>query len=584
VTPVFCSNDRINKDNPFFPKHPIRATNPCITGDTLIAVADGRNAVTIKELADDGKDVPVYSRSADGQVQIRYGRNPRLTGKNMEIFKVTFDDDSSIRLTGNHKVMLRNGEYRAVSDLAIGDSIAPFNSFNNNGYRRISESGDKMRTGYHINKRQYNLIYEFYHDNIPDGMCMHHIDYDKKNDRPDNLVLMDACNHAELHAKDMVGENNPYHRMTPEWKHDFASHPGDANSKYIDISNDELIDIGKEILEMNGDLTKRMWIDEAKRRNIPQNLWTDFRFGSWSSFKNNVVANHKVTSIENAGFENVYNITVDDNHNYCIITRYEDDSCINSSGITVKNCGEVPLLPYESCCLGSINLANCVTKDGDLDKGKLDEITESGTYFLMGMNKSSQFPIPECYSAQERYFRLGLGVMGYADMLMKMNVFYDSGEALKIIDKIGRILQKSHKYAPLSVATLSIAPTGSLSIIADCSSGIEPIFADSYTRNVVAGTFHEKRKHEYLRTTHEITPEWHVKVLARWQKWIDNGVSKTINLSHDASVSDVVNVYKLAWKSGCKGGNRVQRRVAEETTRYTRHRQRGECEGESCHL
>ena len=98
--------------------------------------------------------------------------------------------------------------------------------------------------------------------------------------------------------------------------------------------------------------------------------------------------------------------------------------------------------------MGSINLSNCVTKDGDIDKEKIKYLVETGTYFLMATNKRAKFPIPECYEAQSKYLRIGLGVMGFADMLLKMNIFYDSGETLKIIDKIGRLLKRSHKLAP----------------------------------------------------------------------------------------------------------------------------------------
>jgi len=216
-------------------------------------------------------------------------------------------------------------------------------------------------------------------------------------------------------------------------------------------------------------------------------------------------------------------------------------------------CGEVPLLPYESCCLGSINLANFVTKDGEFDVDRFSNMVRIGTKFLMAMTKICEFPIDECYTAQSRYMRLGLGVMGFADMLMKMGILYDSDDTLKMIDTIGPIMQESKQYAPMSVATLSIAPTGSLSIIANCSSGIEPWFSKSYTRHLTHGKVKESRDSKYLRTAHDISPEWHLKVQSRWQSYIDNGVSKTINLPHNATIQDVQNIYMNAWKMGCKG-------------------------------
>ena len=245
-------------------------------------------------------------------------------------------------------------------------------------------------------------------------------------------------------------------------------------------------------------------------------------------------------------------------------------------------CGEVPLFPFESCCLGSMNLSHCMTSDGGIDYDKIDYLVENGTNFLMGMNKSTRYPkeISECYEQQNRFFRTGLGVMGFGDMLMKANVMYDSAETLKIIDKIGKRLQKAAKIAHQSVATLSIAPTGSLSIIGDCSNGIEPIFAPNYERRTNSGTFKEGRKHEYLRTAHDVTPDWHVKILARWQKWIDNGVSKTVNLPHEASQSDVADVYRAAWKSGCKGITVYRDGSKDQQVYYAK----SGCDGDTCYL
>jgi len=261
----------------------------------------------------------------------------------------------------------------------------------------------------------------------------------------------------------------------------------------------------------------------------------------------------------------------------------QDNPFYPNQAIRATNpCGEVPLFPYESCCLGSINLSNCVTSDGDLDKDKLKDMVYFGTLFLIGMNKATQFSIKECYTAQERYFRLGLGVMGYADMLMKMHILYDSAEALSTIDKIGKIMKLSAKFSPMSVATRSIAPTGSLSILANCSSGIEPIFSSNYERHTTSGVFEEKRDSEYLRTAHEIEPIWHLKTLARWQKWIDNGVSKTINMPYNCSQSDVSDIYIKAWEMGCKGVTifRDNCRGGEQVYKTKAPK----CDGESCTL
>jgi ribonucleoside-diphosphate reductase alpha chain len=149
--------------------------------------------------------------------------------------------------------------------------------------------------------------------------------------------------------------------------------------------------------------------------------------------------------------------------------------------------------------------------------------------------------------------------MGFADTLIKLGIFYDSQASLDFIDQVGKVYKETtdainpddfHFYHRI------IAPTGSLSILADCSSGIEPIFADTFERNLTIGKIEETRdlyKSEYVRIAHEITPEWHIKVQAQWQKWLDGSCSKTINMNEFASVDDIKNAYKLAWQSGCKG-------------------------------
>lgn len=244
-------------------------------------------------------------------------------------------------------------------------------------------------------------------------------------------------------------------------------------------------------------------------------------------------------------------------------------------------CGELPLFPYESCCLGSINLAHCVTQKGNFSKRKFKKLVKIGSQFLLDVNKMSEFPIKKCYEAQYKYNRIGLGVMGFADMLCKMGIYYDSDKALKIIDMIGKILDKeSRKAAPTSASTTSIAPTGTLSIIANCSPSIEPIFSRNYTRNLSddIGSISEKRVSEYVRTSHEVNPDWHLKVQARWQKYINNAVSKTINLRHSASVEDVRKIYMKAWEMGCKGIT-VFRDGCRGPQVF-----KAKCDGESCHL
>lgn len=277
-------------------------------------------------------------------------------------------------------------------------------------------------------------------------------------------------------------------------------------------------------------------------------------------------------------------------------------------------CGEQPLLPYESCNLGSINLSRMVV-EGRLDWDKLRETVRNAVHFLDNVIDANRYPLKEIEAITRANRKIGLGVMGFADMLIKLGIRYDSEEALELAEKLMKFIdEEAHKksmeiaeergsfpnfeksiwkdkYKAMRNATVTtIAPTGTISIIAGCSSGIEPIFAISFIRNVLSGTrlfetnplfelvakergFYSAKLLEEIAktgsvqkidgvpedvkklfvTAMDIAPEWHVKMQAAFQKYTDNAVSKTVNLPADATVEDVRRVYELAWKLKCKG-------------------------------
>ncbi len=242
-------------------------------------------------------------------------------------------------------------------------------------------------------------------------------------------------------------------------------------------------------------------------------------------------------------------------------------------------CGEQPLLPYESCNLGSINL-NTVLNGKDMDWAKLEEITKTAVHFLDNVIDANSYPLPQIESITKANRKIGLGVMGLADVLLQKNIPYDSEEALKVAEEIISFIRtKAHEASqelaqkrgafpnfkgslydktgqkPLRNATvITIAPTGTLSLIAGCSSGIEPIFAKSYVRHVLEGeVLPETHAEEVLKTAHEISPQWHVRMQALFQKYSDNAVSKTVNLPHSATIEDVKKVYWLTYELQCKG-------------------------------
>jgi ribonucleoside-diphosphate reductase alpha chain len=282
-------------------------------------------------------------------------------------------------------------------------------------------------------------------------------------------------------------------------------------------------------------------------------------------------------------------------------------------------CGEQPLLPYEACNLGSVNLARFVTiREGEtvVDWDRLADVVHRGVRFLDDVIDVNQYPLTKIAELVHGNRKIGLGVMGWADMLIKMNLAYGSDEAVALGEKVMGFIDAEGKSAsrklaeergtfpnfagsifdtpeggPIRNATVTtIAPTGTLSIIANCSSGIEPLFAVSYVRTVMDndrlievnpafedvavkqgfysrelmaliadhGTVADIQEvpEEVRRvfvTAHDIEPIWHVRMQAAFQKYTDNAVSKTVNFSNDAMVEDVRMVYDLAHELGVKG-------------------------------
>ena len=283
-------------------------------------------------------------------------------------------------------------------------------------------------------------------------------------------------------------------------------------------------------------------------------------------------------------------------------------------------CGEQPLLPLEACNLGSINLAKFVTENDvegpAIDYEGIKEVVWWAVRFLDNAIDVSKYPLPEIDEMVKGNRKVGLGVMGFADMLYQLRVPYNSDKALEIAEDVMSFIQKesrnSSKYLTKergvfgnfdksifkdredcfyrNATITTIAPTGTLSIIAECSSGIEPLFALSFVRHVMdddellevnsyfervarKGGFYSRELMDTIAqkgsikdideipedvkdvfvTAHDVSPEWHIRMQAAFQKYTDNAVSKTVNLPRDATEDDVLKVYKLAYELGCKG-------------------------------
>ena len=265
----------------------IYSCNPCVTGETLVAVADGRGNVPIKELAEAGKDVPVYALNERGAVVVRTMRNPRITG-HKPVFKVTLDDGSVVRATANHKLLLRGGGYKQVDELQQGDSLHIMTRFHASLKDLFPSANSRSQDyiwinngGRAENKAEHRLIAQF-HQNlkyIPTGHVVHHKDCNAQNNKPENLQIMSVEAHDRLHGDLMMGANNPMVRAQTEWSEekwaDYHQNMSDAvsgekNGRFSGFSNEDLKTCALEFTKQLGRrFSQKEWANYAGERGLP---------------------------------------------------------------------------------------------------------------------------------------------------------------------------------------------------------------------------------------------------------------------------------------------------------------------------
>lgn len=566
--------DRSEEDNMVKYLGELKATNPCVTGDTkILTVYEGK--VPIKDLV--GRDILVYSWSSETKLPaVRMMSNIRKTRENVEILEIEFDSGLKVKCTPDHNFIAFRGYKIKAKDLTEGQSIRAFSgSIHKDEHLRVHGWVDGKA------KHQYvaRMIWEYFNGPIEEGLILHHKDFDPMNNSMDNLELVTHAMHNSIHY--------PYR------------------------------------------LTKGFFFNETKdhalKRAFPEN--------------------HKVISIKPAGFADVYNGVVDETHTYII----PDETPISGdfSGIVSANCGEVPLLPYEPCCLGSINLHKFYDeKTNSIDFEFLEYVVRLSVRFLDNVQELTTLPIEEINTWSRGLRRLGLGVMGWADLLAELEIPYDSKDALNLAtylswfisffswlesielanergafpfydkEKVDFYLvektlnsklnpyhfdiEKIKEGGVRNVAITSIAPTGTISLLSGVNSGIEPFFALAYKRNITEGVGNtakdfiieinpilEKKLKKYevsesdieeiknhvlkfgsldgcekipknilpvFYASHEISPESHVEMQSAWQTFVDNSISKTINLPQTATVKDIEDIIIFMWNNNLKGG------------------------------
>lgn len=614
--------DRANRDNPYYPKVILDGTNPSLRKGTKVLTDSG--IYSIEEL--ENKRFKVFTlsnRYAEAQCF--------LSGKNKPLYEII--------LTGNHKIyatkehhwlVYNNGEIikKKTIELKRGDFL-PIVFHNNLNYGYLGTYEEGLLIGWNFgdgsitirkdnNKRQYgfyfysekekcrnkilNIIKKITLKKYKNNLKEYHISskklddlfikfkaIDKKDGIPssiwkeaseefrkgfiDGLFSTNACVTKEgitltssiKKLRDEICELLGFYGIKTRKKDSVSTSKFSNKKKYkknyyrYGLIIDKTASIRfRKIFKLTNDDKQKKLLNIKTSKTILQNKVR--------------VQSINLTSLK----ENVWDIRVND-----ITHSFQLPYCVTG------NCGEVPLMDNGICCLGSINLSKFVKKDS-FNFRSFKQYIELGTRTLLNMNGLAWMPTTELQSSIKKYNFIGLGFMGFADALIKLGIYYDSEEALKFIDEIAKpYVEITNKLAKRSFYKRIIAPTGSLSILANCSSGIEPPYARNIERHLSIGKIKEGRENlyqsKYCKTALEISPEWHLKIQAQFQKYCDGAISKTINLPNSATIEDIKKIYLMAYeldlkgitifRDGCRGDNQVLKKMPIT-----------KCNGESCHL
>jgi ribonucleotide reductase alpha subunit len=394
-------------------------TNPCLTGDTVIATVNGPR--TFADLAEAGEDVEVYSWDATTKTPVvRWMRRPHLTRNNAEILKVTFDSGLVVRCTPDHSFYTFRGNKVQAKDLMSlrSKSIRAFSaSFDASGHERVHGWDAKRNAANH--QWTHRMIWENADGPIPDGMVIAHLDGDSSNNELSNLAMMTPYEHASYDYPKRL--DNGFHNRKREL------HP----------------------------------------------------------------ANHKVISVEPAGYEDVYNGMVEDSHTYIVL----DPKPIagHMSGIVSANCGEITLQPWEPCNLGHVNLAAFVKDNGKPDYLGLMKAHRLMTRFLIRAT-FSDVADPKSREVLDRNRRIGVGHLGVASFLAMTGQRYSCAPANPWFRNLLREMAGnvddaatdfSHQLRiPVPVKRRTVAPTGTIAKMPGVSEGIHPIFSKYFIRRI----------------------------------------------------------------------------------------------------
>lgn len=559
-SPYMLFIDNVNRQNPDCYKErglDVKFSNLCFTGDTLVATADGRNAVPISEL--EGTTFPVYSArtrlSSLGKPMKQWvpeikGAVAFCTGTK-DVVEVELEDGSTFKCTPDHQLALRDTTWVEAQN-SVGMVLEPFSSrVNSYGHREIC-----CETGF---RKQGRMIWEYHNGDCPDG---HHIDHvvSQGGDDISNLQILTKEEHWAKTSQERKGNNNPIHKVDKNFHSEYvrSSVTGKLNSRFCGIDNYDLIQLGKEIYEKVGYFNKKVYLSlQDEGHNVPLNF-SHYRFGgSFEKYKSYVVGDaeykgeyeitippplnerhHKlsldqekirnlrrkglrVTSVRYIGKEKVYDLTVEDNHNFYIVTKNDNGFM---SGVLVHNCSEITLYTDENhsfvCVLSSLNLSKWFEWKDWRSPRTGRSVPEIATHLLeavvsefikkadgkVGMGRAVRFA--------KKSRALGLGTMGLHSLYQSQGLPFKSKEARALNIETHKFIQEQAEKASRELADkfgepewcvgsgrrhthlTAIAPTKTNSVICGAfSEGISPMDYNYYVAKQDKGAFVRKNPH-----------------------------------------------------------------------------------------